>query len=398
MIPKCFFSGLLIPALFLWFSCAGSPAEFFLDTAPDDSGESSDWFPLWDEYPPPPGMTFIPAEFPSLDIPPGVGAITAGDRTVTLNEGERDVLSRSFRSAYINNLFREAPLTGVLGGDFVHGWPAANPSAWVQNWRSSSQEANSWGIPALILAVRGFQDKRETGRVFIVQGKLLDHYGKSGGINGANGVMGYGAPRGYEFLHEGKLAQRFDFGLITVDQEGHGTFFPESPPSLGLDVPPDIGVFAGALRDLRPAFITAWKMALDRGIGTMIPDGPGRRLSFLESSRDFPGGETLRGLYVQTFNEQSILLVLPCSPVLPPYPRFIASPFLEALLSASRLPGGENLVPSDSNVSGEDAFFRALLRGLALYGIPLTDPMPVPGEVAPWREAQRFSRGWLARP
>ena len=403
----------------IWVSCAGSPpAAPFTGAAQEDADEADEWFSVGDEYFPPPGMTFIPAEFPSLVLPPGVGIITTSglDRAAALSETERTALSDSFRAAYISSRFRQAPLAGVLGGDFVHGWPPVNPYAWVQNWHSSAPQANSWGLPSLVLAIRGFREGREiegreTGRVFIVQGKLLHQYGISGGINGANGIVGYGSPRGYEFLHEGKLAQRFDFGLITVDREGKGSFSPETPPSLGLVPPPDLGVFVGSPfspHDVRPAFITAWQMALDRGIETMTPDGPGQFIAFFDSSWDFPGGQTLRGFYVQTFNERTILLVLPSSPMLPPYPRFIASPFLEALLSAPRhsLPGAEDLTPLDINFSGEDGFFRALARGLAMYGIPLTDPMPLAengaafwGESpASWMEAQRFSRGWLVKP
>ena len=395
-------------AVNLWISCAGLPEEPSPPLAvQEEPAEVHVWFPVGEEYFPPPGMTFTPAAFPSIAAPPGLGVITTSglDRAATLSAAEQEALSGSFRAAYISSLFRGAPLAGVLGGDYVHGWPPDNPSAWVQNWKSSSPQANSWGLPSLILAIRGFREERgieaqETGRVFIVQGKVLNQYGISGGINGANGIVGYGSPRGYEFIHEGKLAQRFDYGLITVDSEGRSVFLPEAPPSAGLVPPPQLGVFVDAPRDVRPAFVTAWRMALDRGIETMIPDGPGQYLAFSGSSWDFPGGHDMRGLYVQTFNERTILLVLPASPALPPYPRFIASPFLEAVLSAPRhsLPGAETLTPLDINFSGGDDFLHALARGLALHGIPLTDPMPLQEASASWTEAQRFSRGWLVKP
>jgi len=352
-------------------------------------------------------MFFTPAAFPSIVVPPGVGRITTDLRDIaaTLSAAERDALSASFKAAYINGIFREAPLAGVLGGDSVHGWPLGGPSAWVQNWRTLAPANNSWGIPELLLAIRGFREERETsaGRVFLVHGQMLDKYGRSAGVNGANGSAGYGSPRGYEFLHNGKKAQRFDLGLITIDREGRGAFFPESPPSLGLEPPAALGVFADAAGHVRPAFITAWKMALDRGIEAMIPDGPGQYFAFLDSAWDFPGADTLSGIYIQTFNERTILLVLPDSPVLPPYPRFMASPFLEVLLSASwhTLPGGELLSPLDINFSADEAFYRAFMRGLAMYGIPLTDPMPIGGDEndpASWREGMRFSRGWLVNP
>jgi hypothetical protein len=41
-----------------------------------------------------------------------------------------------------------------------------------------------------------------------------------------------------------------------------------------------------------------------------------------------------------------------------------------------------------------DPFSQDLLRGLSVYGIPLTDPMPKnDGDILV--EAQRFSSGWM---
>jgi hypothetical protein len=40
------------------------------------------------------------------------------------------------------------------------------------------------------------------------------------------------------------------------------------------------------------------------------------------------------------------------------------------------------------------AWLGALLKGLALYGIPLTDEVPR-YEAGTYRRAQRFSRGWM---
>jgi hypothetical protein len=260
---------------------------------------------------------------------------------------------------------------------------------------------NSWGLPSLVLAVRGLDaEPKIQERVFIVSGKLLDHYGKSGGINGANGNAGYGSPRGYEFLHEGKLAQRFDFGLITIDAEGKGAFSPENPPSLEFDPALESAVHNSGIGTARvfpenvaAAFLTARKMALDRGI-TMAPDSPGQYLSFSGARWDFPGGETVRGLYFQSFNSGGIVLVLPDSRLLPPYPRIIAPPFIDALLAPSKtLSGGESLKALDIQFSGGDDFSHRIMKGLALYGIPLTDPVFInPGE-----ERQRFSRGWIVR-
>ena len=211
----------------LAFSCAGSPKP----SSPADSmgrpdGEKRPGEIDWPEADrrsdgTQPEMVFIPREFPSLEIMPGVGFITGDrrDRAASLTEKEKADLSDSFRAAYADGLLQEAPLAGVLGGDFVHNWPANNPLGWVQNWSTAIPEENSWRSPSLVLAIRGFMAETDD-RVFIVQGKMLDQYGKNDGINRANGNTGYGSPLGNQFLYEGKVAQRFESGLITIDREG----------------------------------------------------------------------------------------------------------------------------------------------------------------------------------
>ena len=407
---KLFVFGLSVFAFLplLLFSCATRPAETFPAVDPDEPYiEIDQGLPLADGEPPPAGLVFTQQGFPSINIPPGVGFVTTDgrDMAATLSETERENLSASFRNAYVNSRLRELPFSGVLGGDFVHGWPAFNPSAWVQNWRTTEPQSNSWGIPDLILAVRGFAEERETsgGRVFTVQGYFLDQYGRSGGIGGANGSVGYGSPRGYEFLYNDNLAQRFDLGLITVYRNGRSRFSPEEPPSLGLEPHPDIGVFIGGAPVspyIQSAFITAWRMALDRGIESMVPDDRGLYFSLAGTGWHLLGVESVRSFFVQSFNQRSILLVLPVSPLLPPYPRFIASCFLETLLSDVRLPvsGAYGLDLLNIALNDADDFYRKLVRGMAMYGIPLTDPMPVFNrETGFWQTTQRFSRGWLVQ-
>jgi hypothetical protein len=103
-------------------------------------------------------------------------------------------------------------------------------------------------------------------------------------------------------------------------------------------------------------------------------------------------------VYVQLFEEASIVFLLADSPALPFRVRVIRHPFTEALLASgrSRLPGAENLMPVEFTGMREDdtTWFSALLQGLALYGIPLTDELPHYGDGA-YRRAQRFSRGWM---
>lgn len=337
----------------------------------------------------PAGLVFIPARPPPLVPAPGVGVINRL-ASMTLSAEDRAVLRDSFRAAYLDGLLRDLPLAGVLGGDQVHLWPDANPSAWVQNWRGARPAPNSWGIPSLILAIRGIETAGEMNRVFIVDGEILDYYGTSAGRNGANGGIGYGSPRGEKFFYNGGIAQRFDHGLIVIDGEGRGRFVPEDhhPPSLDREPPPELGVFPEAPGNgkVREAFITAWKTALDRAIEgaiEMVPDGPGQYLSGFPYDPDSsPSGEP-EGLYVQTFNNRGALIILPNVSGVPPLPplhaRVLLPPFLGAFIS----PGG-------------DDFARQLMGGVARYGFPLTDPLPYrAGEDLPWQEAQRFSGGWL---
>ncbi|MDR1863019.1 MAG: hypothetical protein LBQ67_03765 [Treponema sp.] len=136
-------------------------------------------------------------------------------------------------------------------------------------------------------------------------------------------------------------------------------------------------------------------MALDRGIEAMVPDGPGQ---YLQVSPQNPAraGE-LGGLYIQTFNGRSALLILPEASGIPLHVRFLGAPFLGILLSPERsLPGTEGLAPEEIRFSGGDDFMRRLMRGMSLYGFPLTEPLPyrADGDSA-WQETQRFSRGWL---
>jgi hypothetical protein len=234
-------------------------------------------------------------------------------------------------------------------------------------------------------------------RVFIVDGEILNYYGTSAGLKGANGDIGYGSPRGEQFFYNDGIAQRFDLGLIVIDGQGQGSFLPEEPPSSAPEPPPDLGVFQEAPRDgkARDAFLTAWKMALDRNI-EMVPDGPGQYLSNSPNPGSSDAGE-LRGLYIQTFNQRGVLLMLPEAPGVPSHVRFVGQPFLEVFLSPKRrLPGAEELEPGETMLNGGDGFARQILEGISLYGFPLTDPLPYrAGEDSPWQETQRFSRGWM---
>jgi hypothetical protein len=230
-----FFTGLIL------MGCAGMEPKGSLPI-PETEEAGPDAAPNFNrrDYNFPGELRFVPAPFSIPEVPSGVGLLTGepGDRSASLQDAEKEFLERAFRSAYIEGLFREIPLTGVLGGDLVHGWPAAAPLGWVQNWRSGIDYPNSWGLPPLILAVMGI----DRDRVFMVHGPILDAYGKSAGLNGANGILGYGYPRGDEFFYNRGMAQRFSLGIITVDGEGAVSFIP------GRDLPAkaDSSVEAGS--------------------------------------------------------------------------------------------------------------------------------------------------------
>jgi hypothetical protein len=314
-------------------------------------------------------------------------------------EAERLGLGGAFREAYLEGLLRGLPLAGVLGADLVHPWSGADPPPWVQNWRSRREYPNSWGIPSLVLALAG------QGRVFLVQGAILDRYGKTGGRGGANGAAGYGAPLGNEFYYRGGRIQRFEGGHILIDREGTGLFLPleaEAP----AEVPAPVGWAPDLPAEVTAAFRSAWAalpaveppalsmpapLPLEEpepgaeppagvleGLLPLVPDGDVSRVRLAANPPESPflGAENL---YFQSFNQGRALLLLSDSPVLPFRARLLAGPFLKALTGP---PAG-----------------GSLLAGLGLYGLPLTDPQPLEAgdgfPLSPPAEAQRFSRGWF---
>jgi hypothetical protein len=400
---------LVLAVAVFWVACAGKPPvenQQILEDLPQPEAPSLEESDL-EEAPEPEGLVFIPADPPPLILAPGVGMIQESRAPESFLTGEdKNRLRNAFQAAYVDGLLRGLPLTGVLGGDLVHGWPDTEPSGWVQNWRSAMPVPNSWGIPSLILAIQGVGIAREMNRVFIVDGEILNYYGTSAGRNGANGDIGYGSPRGEKFFYKGGahsdgiangIAQRFDHGLIVIDEQGQGNFLPEDPPSSGVEFPPELGVFPEAPQNgnIRNAFLTAWEMALERNIA-LVPDGPGQYLSASRPGSSDDG--TLRGLYIQTFNQRGVLLMLPEVSGLPLHIRFLGPPFLEIfLLPKGRfLPGAEGLEPEEIGLEGKDNFTRRLMGGISLYGFPLTDPLPYRAdEDSPWQETQRFSRGWI---
>jgi hypothetical protein len=412
---KVFFPAFLL-GVFFFPSCAGTGVrQEETGAASFDAGgvfspQDTDFSAL---------LRFVPASLPGIRPASGVGLVTREQRDLggTLTDGDRNRISAGFRDAYVEGLLRGLPLEGVLGGDMVHGWPVAAPLTWVQNWRSGGGAPNSWAVPSLVLAVQGLTHDR----VFIIHGRILDAYGKSAGRGRANGVSGYGAPCGEEFVHQGGIAQRFDYGLIRINAEGV-SFIEETPPSAAAELPEDI---PGENREIREIFRSAWRTAVDQNYPPLPPDTDLVHVDFgsnpwiVTGSGD--GSETaitLQGIWYQGYADGRALLILADSPDLPRRPRLLVSPWLDAFLAApgKRLPGAESLgrvSPPEYRSGGNGSFVRSLLDSIAFYGIPLSDSLPLtekvpaagdPGmpeenaETTPairYYEAQRFSKGWM---
>jgi hypothetical protein len=364
----------------------------------------------------PHNTVFVPAALPEPRLAPGVGIITRDERDLaaSLDLVDRNHLSDSFKSAYLEGVLRGVRLTGVLGGDFVHGWPPRSPAAWVQNWQSSSGNFNSWGEPVLVLALRGLGETR----VFTVQGDILDAYGVSGGLNGANGAAGYGAPCGEEFLLEGRRAQWFEHGLITFGRDGKAVFLPGGIPSAAAPVPESAGILHGEDSSplIQQAFQSAWQAAVNSGLSPLEADAPVISLEFdspwlldVDTETDEAEEEIrmlVNKIHYQSFGNGKALFVMAeaslefagQSAALPLFPKIVVSPFLEVLLNAKqhKASGAEHLEPDHfpPGFAKRTGLSQMLLDGIALYGLPLSGGLPR-NEGAAVKKAQRFSRGWL---
>jgi hypothetical protein len=137
---------------------------------------------------------------------------------------------------------------------------------------------------------------------------------------------------------------------------------------------------------------------LIRGGEALIPDAP-VEYSPLASWPVAPG-KGASGLYSQSFNQAAAILALPEIGGLPLGAFLLEGPFLDALLAAGaeRLPGAESLQALEPLATARAPLTQALLQGLALYGLPLTESLPRKDkETASYREAQRFSQGWMER-
>jgi len=302
---------------------------------------------------------FIPRD-PSLALPvqptvhPGVGNVSgdAADRVFALSKPEKSQLTLQFRLAFKAAVLRGVPLTGTLGGDRVHYWSpgkgALSAGGFSQNLRNPEGKTNSWGLKELALAVRPIPGRR----VFILEGPLLDAYGRGEGLGGANGITGYGAPVGEQYRTMDAVSQRFEYGLLSVGDDGKRSFMTEDAPgavaeSAGLSASVGRSEASGSTglpAEAGEEFLASWLAAVNSGLPAAVPDAP---MFFAEPKT----GSTVSA-WVQVYGQGGWALVYPLDGKIPlSRVILIAPPFLEAIIGAA---------------SWDDAF--------AEYGIPLGDP------------------------
>lgn len=362
-----------------------------VEIAPAEPGPEPGGFDR-SRYTLPAALRFVPQAPPALSPGPGVGRL-AEDAAAALSKAAQGETTAAFQALYIEGILQGLPLTGALGGDLVHGWPATTPRCWAQNWRGAGPEAgpNSWGIPALVLALKGV----ELDGAFIVHGPILDFYGRSRGVGGANGAAGYGAPLGGAYYWNGGAAQRFEFGLIAIDPEGGPSFTPWEQESLGEA--PAAPEFPGMDEREAAAFRAAWLRESAMHGAPLEADGPPVYVAFPAGffGKDEDAPLRAGGVYLQCFDQGRAVFAGLAAQGIPFAVRVIRSPFLDALAVREALPGAEDCPGGYSAPDAYgDSLAGALLEGMFRYGFPLTDALPRrAGGV--WREAQRFSRGWI---
>jgi hypothetical protein len=363
--------------------------------------------PIGREFPQ--GFRFQPEPVPFLDIPPDVGTLS---EYPAADSG--DPVTAAFHEAYAEALLRGLPLEGVLGGDRVHLWPGDNPQGRIQNWTSAAEEANSWGFPGMVLAIGSAEDPGRTYRVYTVSGRILDRYGRSPGPNIGNGVAGYGYPAGEVFFRDGAAVQDFSKGSIVIDKTGT-VFVPlvaleeaagsesseheppeREPPGRGL---PEREDFSGLAPEIAGAFFAAVQAVLG-GESAERSDGPVVSVVFSDPWVILGPGIPVSGMYIKSYDAGESIFVFVDAPALPKRARFLSGSFLTILLrSGRRIPGAENETYTAPTSGTGSSYIKALLEGFSLYGVPLSDRLALESdEPGTFREAQRFSKGWIIAP
>jgi len=231
-------------------------------------------------------------------------------------------------------------------------------------------------------------------------------YGRSAGFNRANGAAGYGIPLGEVFFYGGTAVQRFGRGRMIITREGSRFSFEQDTSGFlleSLDEEKKDLEFGG--RNIPPevsnAFAYSWAFVFSGKEGES--DGPVTRVTFPRPWIIQTGGTeiAIKGFFYKSYNNAQDVLVLVDSEHLPLRARFLSGPFLSAVLSRKRLPGLGTIRLLGS--AAGTGLGRSLAEGFALYGPPLSDPLPrlnqdeTTGEAseALFVEAQRFARGWI---
>jgi hypothetical protein len=158
------------------------------------------------------------------------------------------------------------------------------------------------------------------------------------------------------------------------------------------------------------AFMYAWAVVFSER--SVISDGPIVKVSFPKPWNMDAGTMiiNIKGFYYKSYNNSNDVLVLVESEGLPLRAHLLSGPFLSAILASKRLIAEKKL-----GVAAGKGLGRSLAEGFAVYGPPLSDPLPLPAdkirELAKdvftghqdnhetsdvlFLEAQRFGRGWL---
>ena len=364
-------------------------------------------------------LFFISQALPDMDIPAEVGGRSENP------EDETGIIRNAFRDAYAEALLRDLNLIGVLGSDRVNPWPETAPESWSQNWTNEESFPNSWGIDNLVLALGKFEPLAELSEkenafayVFSIHGPILDMYGKSAGYHRANGITGYGIPLGEVFYQNGSAVQRFSRGRMIIAPEGSRFSFEDDFFSFTIEnleqeeIDREFGGRNIPL-DVSNAFIYTWAFFISDKESTS--DGPIVKVSF-SKPWNIEAGEgfiTINGFYYKSYNKSHDVLVLIDSEHLPLRAHYLYGSFLKAILSNKPLHGMGTQKKLGSGTG--TGLGRSLADGFAIYGPPLSDPLPLPvskiRELSPksfndleindnpsdllFMEAQRFARGWI---
>ncbi|MCL1927648.1 MAG: hypothetical protein FWG07_02500 [Treponema sp.] len=365
-------------------------------------------------------LFFISQSLPDLEIPDEVGGRSENP------EDETGIIRNAFRDAYAEALLRDLKLKGVLGSDRVNPWPETAPESWSQNWTNEETNPNSWGIDNLVLALGKFEPLAELTEkenafayVFSVHGPILDMYGKSAGYNRTNGITGYGIPLGEVFYLNGTAVQRFSRGRMIIAPEGSRFSFEDDFFTFTLEniEPEEFDREFGGRNiplDVSNAFIYTWAFFISEKEGTS--DGPIVKVSFSKpwTIEAGEGSITIKGFYYKSYNKSNDVLVLIDSEQLPLRAHYLYGSFLKAVLSNKPLQGMGTQKKLGAGTGA--GLGRSLTDGFAIYGPPLSDPLPLPvskiRELSPttfndfaiyddpsvllFMEAQRFARGWIA--